>query len=124
MDVLIVRHRVAPEGVECPIDHLVVGPNGAYAVGDERLPRAAVREQLAWMRETLDNRGLPAFPTIACTDLAYALAAANADQRFCAATVRRAGAALEPVPPFVATVATERDTAQAPALTSRVAASA
>jgi hypothetical protein len=121
MEGLIVRHRVAPEGVERPIDHLVVGPAGVFAVGTPRLSRAVVREQMAWMREALGARGLAAMPAIACHDLAYAITAATADRRFSAATVQRAAAALEPRPAFVAGIASaaaRRGTA-APAAASR-----
>jgi hypothetical protein len=105
MEGLIVRHRVAPEGVERPIDHLVVGPAGVFAVGAPRLSRAVVRAQTDWMREALAARGLAAMPVIACHDLAYAIAAAAADRRFSAATVQRAAEALEPRPAFVADIA-------------------
>jgi hypothetical protein len=103
MDGLIVRRDVAPEGLA--IDHLVVGPAGVFAVGAARLPRALVREQVEWMRAALDARGLAAMPAIACDGLAYALTAATADRRFSPATMRRAAAAFEPLPAFVADVA-------------------
>jgi hypothetical protein len=105
MDDLIVRHGVAPDGVQCPIDNLVVGPAGVFAVGEPRLPRAVMREQVEWMRAALDARGLAAMPAIACHGLAHALTAATADRRFSAATVQRAAAALEPLPAFVADLA-------------------
>jgi hypothetical protein len=106
MDGLLVP---APDGLA--IDHLVVGPAGVFAVGAPRLPRAVVREQVGWMRAALDARGLVAMPAIACDGLAYALTAATADRRFSTATVQRAAAALEPVPPFVADLAPVSDAA-------------
>src|SRR4051794_24434655 len=108
MDDVIVRHGVSAPGAE-PIDHLVVGPAGAYAVGAARLPRPVERAQIRWMREALAGRGLGAFPGVGCAARAAAVTAASADRRFAAVTVERAVTALAPAadapPPFVADLA-------------------